>query len=523
MNPFFRYLSDRLPVRYRRSLGSLRTQLIVGNVLALSLLLGGLAVVCRIITFTFIQQSVDRELERSVAHYGRPGPMHGAHGRGFGGPPPGMATPFGMDGFPGIFGGDRNRHGRPNGRDGAPRSQFHAPPGDDAFSPQLFYSDGKPEMPSALHKVLSQRGFDAAKRGEKVWVTTTIDDEPVRVYYMPGFDHEGNPGIAQAAYDLKEVDRTLGGMDTAFLMLLPIGLVGAGCVGILLTNRVLRRMQQMTQVAGHLGAVDFTRRLPVTGYDEFAELAGTFNGLLERLDGAYQAQRRMLEAQRQFTADASHELKTPLTIIKGRAGMAIGRESTDDRSRKTFSEIDAAVDTMAQLVQDLLLLARSDEGQMGRDTVEIPVAEVLERAAAQATQTDRAAITIQVAPSDLTVTGNESELVRLFRNLLDNAIRYTPTDGRITLAAHADSDVSPVNLVVSVQDTGSGMSQEQLAHVGERFYRADSSRTRPTGGTGLGLAICKGIVEAHHGTIRFDSALEVGTTVTVTLPAVGPA
>ena len=489
------FLADRLPTRYRRSLGSLRTQLIVGNIVALSLLLGGLAVACRLVVVSFIQNSIDRELERSAARFtrhARPRPAHvePPHGAG--------------DGHPG------------DGR--GPHGPMRTPPGEDMFSPQLFYPDGTPELPSLLHRVLSKRDFARAVRGEKVWDTVLVDDEPVRVFYEPGRDHADKPGIAQAGYALKEVDRALAGIDTAFLLLIPFGLLGAGWVGILLTNRVLKRMQLMTQVAGHLGSVDFTRRLPVTGYDEFAELAGTFNGLLDRLDAAYQAQNRLLEAQRHFTADASHELKTPLTIIKGRAGMAIDRETTDERSRRTFHEIEAAADTMSQLVQDLLLLSRADEGQMGRDRIEMLVSEALADAITQAAVPGSAPISVSVEPPDLSVTGNESELVRLFRNLLDNAIRYTPPDGAIHLTARLDQAADPPNLVIAVQDTGTGIAPEHLPHCGERFYRADASRTRPTGGTGLGLSICKGIVAAHHGTIGFESALGVGTTVTVTLP-----
>ncbi len=113
--------------------------------------------------------------------------------------------------------------------------------------------------------------------------------------------------------------------------------------------------------------------MPVVGSDEFAELADTFNGMLGRLDSAFQEQQQLLELQQRFTADASHELKTPLTIIKGRAGLALGRDTTDERSRRAFHEIDEAADSMSNLVQDLLLLARSDEGQMGQDRRELLV------------------------------------------------------------------------------------------------------------------------------------------------------
>jgi signal transduction histidine kinase len=163
------------------------------------------------------------------------------------------------------------------------------------------------------------------------------------------------------------------------------------------------------------------------------------------------------------------------------------------------------------------LLARADEGRMGSDRIEIQVEDVLNCAIAQATTPDCAPITLTVDPPTLSITGNESELVRLFRNLLDNAIRYTPSEGSIHIIAQIDSADSS-RIVIYVRDTGSGMAPEHLAHLGERFYRADASRTRPTGGTGLGLSICKGIAEAHDGTIQFESALGVGTTVSVILP-----
>ncbi len=382
------------------------------------------------------------------------------------------------------------------------------------YHARFYYDVDKPEMSWDALPLVDEEALRRALQGETLYTTVTVDGDPVRTLSAPGFDHQGRRGAVQTAYPLKDVYRAASGVNGALLLLLPIALLCAGWVGVVLTNRVLRRVHRMTLAAGGIGAEDFSRRLPVIGEDEFSELAETFNGLLGRLEKAFQGQKRLLQQQQRFTADASHELKTPLTIIKGRAGLARSRATTDEKSQHTFREIEQAADTMTQLVQDLLLLARSDEGQLGRDPIDLSARELLEQARAQALQEGGARIALDIVPEDLIVKGNEEELTRLFRNLLDNAVRYTPAEGQITVTARASQE----KVVVTVEDTGVGIAPEHLLHLGERFYRVDTSRTRPTGGTGLGLSICRSIVEAHGGTLAFESVPDVGTKVRVTLP-----
>jgi len=364
-------------------------------------------------------------------------------------------------------------------------------------------------------------GLARALKGETVHSIVLVEGEPVRVLSSPGFTPLRSRGAVQSAYPLKEVYRALSSVNTALLLLIPIGVGGAWWLGSALTNRILRRVQRMTQAAGHIGAQDFSQRLPVSGSDEFAELAQTFNDLLGRLDGAYQGQKRALESQRRFTADASHELKTPLTIVKGNTSLALARTSTDDSSRRTLMEIDSAAESMSCLVQDLLLLARLDEEQVNRNPVEVLVGEILERAVAEArppinNSGDRAKITLAIQPPDLSVSGDEDDLARLYRNLLDNALRYTPSDGKISIVAHATAN----HVVISVQDNGAGIAAKHLPHLGERFYRVDASRARPDGGSGLGLSICRRIVESHNGAMEVESTIGKGTIVRTMLPIV---
>ena len=269
----------------------------------------------------------------------------------------------------------------------------------------------------------------------------------------------------------------------------------------------------MTRAAARMGDRP-SERLPAQGEDEFAKMAETFNGLLNRLDSSFQAQARLLEQQRRFTADASHELKTPLTVIQGTATqMEYANLSEEDR-RQALAEITQAAGDMARLVQDLLLLARADEERLGQNRILVLVREVLAQAASRVSA-PMPLITFKIEDEMLALCGNEDELIRLLANLLQNAAQATPKAGKITVSARRQGP----DIILQVADTGSGIAREHLGHLGERFYRVDSARARRDGGTGLGLSICRGIVEAHGGTLAFSSAPGRGTTATVTLPA----
>jgi signal transduction histidine kinase len=227
------------------------------------------------------------------------------------------------------------------------------------------------------------------------------------------------------------------------------------------------------------------------------------------------SQQCALEQQRRFTADASHELKSPLTVIKGTVGMVLASDPpfTPEQQRSALETIGQATESMVALVQDLLLLARSDGWQLGQSRIEVLLDEVLEQAV-KLTPSEGAPVTLTLTDPALTVVGNESELIRLFANLLDNARRHTPPSGQVTATAERDGDT----LIVRVDDTGVGIAAEHLPRLFERFYRIDDARTRGMGGNGLGLAICKAIAEAHGATIEVSSQVGVGTRVTVRLP-----
>jgi len=358
----------------------------------------------------------------------------------------------------------------------------------------------------------------SAHGGLDKYGTVVLDGELVRVFSTPIRRDGQIEGAVQVAHPLTEQERLNHGLVQTLLTLMPLALLVAGMGGAFLTDRAMRPVRRITEEAAQIGAHDLSRRLEVSGKDELSELAATFNAMIARLETAFQQMERAYEQQRRFTADASHELRTPLTTIKANTSLALSGNPTAAEYREALQAADEASDTMNRIVQDLLLLARSDGGQLEFRLAPVPVQQILERVSALVGDAESAPLTVQVPDSTLAVLGDAHHLQRLFVNLAENAVRHTPVDGRITLAARVDPN-DDQRVLIRVQDTGEGIAPEHLPHVCERFYRADASRTRSQGGTGLGLSICQSIVQAHGGTLRIESERGHGTTVTVTLPS----
>ena len=496
---------------------SLRTRLIFWNVLTLALLLGILGLVTRSIVLSSLMASVDRELDvrtRPAGPTGRRPPRNEGNPDRSPRDHPQFAPqqPGSRQDEPPRSEDPPRPNPNPEQRDGpgppqSPRQELKNP-----YRPVHFDRQGHVTEISNYQAPLDPEGFQEALQGRVHRGIVIVDGEPLRVLSRP-LPNEGPPeGVVQAPYPLTEMYVAIDGLNTALLALAPFGLIGAGLAGAFLTDQVLRRVRRLTQAAGRISGQELSERLPAAGNDEFSDLAQTFNGMLGRLQTAFQKQERLIAQQRRFTADASHELKTPLTIVKGNAGLLLGGSHVDEIGKSALQEIDQAADTMSRLVQDLLLLARSDDGQMGNNPIELLVTEILQRAAARIGSRPAPVIRWNIPP-ELTVRGNEQELMRLFANLLGNAVNYTPVEGQVLVSAVQEGR----NVRIVIADTGIGIAPEHLPHLGERFYRVDSARTRSEGGTGLGLSICRSIVQAHQGDLTIQSQLGVGTAVSVTL------
>jgi len=284
-------------------------------------------------------------------------------------------------------------------------------------------------------------------------------------------------------------------------------------VGWVVAGRVLRPIGRITAVARDIQATDLSRRIELPGpEDELKQLADTFDAMLARLDAAF-------AAQRQFTADASHELRNPLAIIRTNVDVALADPHADpDDLRHTITVVKRASDRMARLVDDLLALARRQEPTLEHEPVDLGVAvteasdDFVVPAAARNIVLDRA-----IAPG-VVVTGDRDALKRAVANLLDNAVRLAPAGSRIRLATGSEGD----RAWIAVADEGPGIAPEDQPHVFDRFWRADKARSRADGGTGLGLAIVRQIAQSHGGSIRLQSKVGVGSSFVIWLPVTTP-
>lgn len=288
-------------------------------------------------------------------------------------------------------------------------------------------------------------------------------------------------------------------------------------------RRVTRTAQEVTAELSPEGA-GLDRRVLVTEADtEVGQVAQSVNTLLGAVETQFAARVQSEDRMRQFLADASHELRTPLTSIRGyaelsrmrRANRANGESDSDsDSDSDTLDRIESEGTRMSRLVEDLLLLARSDQGvEPRRNPVEVGalIADAVDGVRAAFT---RRRIDVVVRASVI-VEGDRDQLLRMLRNLIANAAEHTAPSGPIRVSGRGQGH----DVVLEVTDSGPGLPPEDAAHVFERFWRADKARTRAQGGTGLGLAIVASIVQSHGGTVSFDSSVERGSTVTVRLPA----
>ena len=249
-----------------------------------------------------------------------------------------------------------------------PYRRLPPPPNEDApdpsgeMRPRLFDGQGQPYRTSDTP--LDPSGLSRAEAGEEVYTTVRISGATVRVFSLPIRHGEQVVGVAQAGNSLTRIYAERAEMTRTLVYLIPVVLLIAGLGGAFLTDRALRPVRRIATAASQIEAEDLSHRLPVMGDDEFADLAETINGMLSRLQIGFERQEQAFEQQRRFAADASHELRTPLTIIKANTSLALSERRTETEYEKTLRAVDTAADRMTRIVQDLLLLARADAGQI---------------------------------------------------------------------------------------------------------------------------------------------------------------
>lgn len=327
-----------------------------------------------------------------------------------------------------------------------------------------------------------------------------------RLFVLPMKDLEQ---YLVAAAPLDRIDASAERLRQLVALLAVIAAAVALATGALLASRALRPVATLTATADSIArSRDFSKRVPAgTRRDELGRLAETFNDMLTGLERAYQAERR-------FVADASHELRAPLTAIQGNLELLSRHpDKAPAEQHEALSEANRETQRLSQLVADLLALARADAGMsLRRQRVELDrvlldsLAQVRHLACGQRVEVE--------ALEPALVEGDPDRLKELLLILLDNALKYTPSDGKVTLSLTRNSATAEV----AIHDTGIGISPDDLPRVFDRFYRADPARVRDPGGTGLGLSIARWIAEQHDGEIELESKPDRGTSVSVRLP-----
>jgi signal transduction histidine kinase len=322
-----------------------------------------------------------------------------------------------------------------------------------------------------------------------------------------------------------QLTRLMVSLGLGILITLSLALLG----GFWLADRAMRPVKQITEAARTISETDLNLRLNLNRKDELGELANTFDGMLARLQVAF-------ERQRQFTADASHELRTPLTIVELETSRSLEAKRSSQEYQDAMKVIHSENQFMIRLVNNLLTLARMDAGQvvLQRELLDLSdiALEVVERLASLATKNQ-----VRLSAGDLpelSVMGDHAYLMQMLTNLVENAIKYTRgEDGRVLVTAGSRLSNQGSVAWVQITDTGPGIPTEHLARLFDRFYQVDKARTRQElvqsgdsdeapSGAGLGLAIAQWIAHAHGGEISVQSELGKGSTFEVRLPLVSP-
>jgi signal transduction histidine kinase len=324
---------------------------------------------------------------------------------------------------------------------------------------------------------------------------------------------EGHPiGVAYLSQSLRDVLTVLNDLRMRLLLSTLIALALSAFVSWWLSRRITRPVQQLTTAAEAVAGGRFDQSVQVHSGDELGRLGQTFNDMTSRL----QAARQM---QVDFVADVSHELRTPLTSIKGTIETLRAGAVNDLEVRDRFLEtVEIETDRLIRLVNELLVLSRADSAALNLSRKPIDIGQLVQALADRLAEQARAlnlAIRVEIEPEVPQAWADADRIEQVLRNLIDNALKYSRTQGTITLRVSTAEDDE---VLVEVQDEGIGIPAADLPRLGRRFYRADKARAR--GGHGLGLAIAQSLIQAHGGKLWLESEEGVGTTASFTLPLV---
>jgi two-component system OmpR family sensor kinase len=335
---------------------------------------------------------------------------------------------------------------------------------------------------------------------------------PFRVISSRVSTNEKIDYVVQVGMGMSRVRKTLSNFRHNLLTAIPVVLVLGAIGGWFLARRSLSPIARITETARRITASNLGERLKPRGTgDELDQLIRTLNEMISRLEESF-------KRISQFTADASHELRTPISSMRGEAELLLSKSRPIQEYQGVLANHIERLDFIMRMINDLILLSKFDSNEAGLEMVQVKLNDLLVNLwELFRVLGDQKGVKFTLEDiEEANVLGDRTRLQRLFTNLIDNAIKFTPSGGHVDLSLKRDG----VFVRVFVRDTGIGIPEEELERIFERFYRVDKSRARESGGTGLGLSICQWIARAHHGKIEVKSELGKGAEFIVSLPLV---
>jgi len=379
---------------------------------------------------------------------------------------------------------------------------------------------------------ISLNALKSASKGLVTFETNrSIGNTPLRIITFPVVENNHVTKIIQIASSLEEVEEALNTLFIILMITVPLALMVASLGGQFLARKALKPVDNITQTARMITSKNLNQRIiPPKVKDEISRLIETFNEMISRLDHSF----RQIK---QFSSDASHELKTPLTILKGEVEVMLRKERTPQEYQQTLRSNLEEIDRMSQIVEDLLILSKADTGEIRLNKEDISLTGILNEVVFQMSMFAKSKglhLSTSNHHQDIHIFGDALRIRELFINLIENGIKYTEEGGSIHIALQKENEPFVENqsdwaigekkefAKIIVSDTGIGIAKEDQERIFNRFFRVDKARSRSQGGSGLGLSICKWIVEAHQGEIKVESELGKGSSFIVILPLFPP-
>lgn len=351
--------------------------------------------------------------------------------------------------------------------------------------------------------------LEKALTGETVYETFESTRPHLRMITMPILENGRVVSIVQVGSSLEDFEETMNRLLIIMIISIFTSIIVTIVVGYFMAKKALRPVDQIRRAAVKISSSNLDERIDIKGRkDELGRLAETFNAMIARLKDSF------LRVN-QFSIDVSHELKTPLTILKGETELALRKDRTNEEYKQSMTSNLEEIDRMSRIIDDLLLLSKAERKDIVLNLDKVDLRDLLADVCMDMKifGQNKGVQVVLKELADVRVTGDELKLRRMITNIVENGIKYSRPGGHVTVSSYTDNGY----VCIDVQDNGIGISNDDITYIFDRFYRADRSRKRESG-SGLGLSISKWIAEVHSGIIEVESRPANGSLFKIKLP-----